>query len=114
VSLRYDEAMEESTLGIALRSEGAGLEVFSTDTMLEGVPLGRRDEGEQATVDFTFGMPLGPGTYKVAATLTGPQAEDSYVARTQDEATLEISQEGALTPVRGLVRLPARVEIHGQ
>lgn len=114
VSLRYDEAMEESTLGIALRSEGAGLEVFSTDTMLEGVPLGRRDEGEQATVDFTFGMPLGPGTYKVDATLTGPQAEDSYVARTQNEATLEISQEGALTPVRGLVRLPARVEIHGQ
>ena len=114
VRLRYDEAMEDSTLGIALRSEGAGLEVFSTDTVLEGVPLGRRDEGEQATVDFTFGMPLGPGTYKVDATLTDPQAEDSYVARTQNEATLEISREGAIAPVRGLVRLPARVEIHGQ
>jgi ABC-type polysaccharide/polyol phosphate transport system ATPase subunit len=114
VRLRYDEAMEDSTLGIALRSEGAGLEVFSTDTVLEGVPLGRRDEGELATVDFTFGMPLGPGTYKVDATLTDPQAEDSYVARTQNEATLEISREGAITPVRGLVRLPARVEIHGQ
>ena len=114
VRLRYDEAMEDSTLGIALRSEGAGLEVFSTDTVLEGVPLGRRDEGELATVDFTFGMPLGSGTYKVDATLTDPQAEDSYVARTQNEATLEISREGAITPVRGLVRLPARVEIHGQ
>jgi ABC-2 type transport system ATP-binding protein len=114
VRLRYDEAMEDSTLGIALRSEGAGLEVFSTDTVLEGVPLGRRDEGEQATVDFKFGMPLGPGTYKVDATLTDPQAEDSCVARTQNGATLEISREGAITPVRGLVRLPARVEIHGQ
>jgi ABC-type polysaccharide/polyol phosphate transport system ATPase subunit len=114
VRLRYDEAMEDSTLGIALRSEGAGLEVFSTDTVLEGVPLGRRDEGEQATVDFKFGMPLGPGTYKVDATLTDPQADDSCVARTQNGATLEISREGAITPVRGLVRLPARVEIHGQ
>ena len=114
VRLRYDEAMEDSTLGIALRSEGAGLEVFSTDTVLEGVPLGRRDEGEQATVDFKFGMPLGPGTYKVDATLTDPQADDSCVARTQNGATLEISREGAIAPVRGLVRLPARVEIHGQ
>jgi ABC-type polysaccharide/polyol phosphate transport system ATPase subunit len=114
VRLRYDEAMEDSTLGIALRSERAGLEVFSTDTVLEGAPLGRRDEGEQATVDFTFGMPLGPGTYKVDATLTDPQAEDSDVARTQNGATLEISREGALTPVRGLVRLPAKVDIHGQ
>ncbi len=114
VRLRYDEAIEDSTLGIALRSEGAGLEVFSTDTVLEGVPLGRRDEGEQATVDFKFGMPLGPGTYKVDATLTDPQAEDSCVARTQNGATLEISREGAITPVRGLVRLPASVEIHGQ
>jgi ABC-2 type transport system ATP-binding protein len=114
VRLRYDEAMEDTTLGIALRSERAGLEVFSTDTVLEGVPLGRRDEGELATVDFTFGMPLGPGTYKVDATLTDPQAEDSCVARTRNGATLEITREGDLAPVRGLVRLPARVEIHGQ
>jgi ABC-type polysaccharide/polyol phosphate transport system ATPase subunit len=113
VRLRYDEAIEDSTLGIALRSERAGLEVFSTDTALEGTPLGRMDKGEQATVDFTFGVPLGPGTYKVDATLTDPQAEDSYVARTQNGTTLEISWKGALTPVRGLVRLPARVEIHG-
>jgi hypothetical protein len=27
---------------------------------------------------------------------------------------LEITKEGALAPVRGLVRLPAKVEIHGQ
>src|ERR687889_2741122 len=112
VRLRYDEAMENSALGIALQSERADLEVFSTDTVLEGVPLGRRDEGEQATVDFTFVMPFGPGVYKVDASLTDPQAEDSDVARTQNAATLEITREGTLAPVRGLVRLPAKVEIH--
>ncbi|HEX5912510.1 MAG TPA: Wzt carbohydrate-binding domain-containing protein, partial [Rubrobacter sp.] len=114
VRLRYDEAMEDTTLGIALRSERAGLEVFSTDTVLEGVPLGRRDEGELATVDFTFVMPFGPGIYTVDASLTDPQTEDSDVVLTRNATTLEITREGALAPVRGLVRLPARVEIHGQ
>jgi hypothetical protein len=113
VRLRYDEAMEDSTLGITLHSERAGLEVFSTDTALEETPLGRKDEGERATVDFTFGMPLGPGIYRVDASLTNPQAEDSDVARTKNGATFEIIREGALAPVRGLVRLPAKVEIHG-
>jgi ABC-type polysaccharide/polyol phosphate transport system ATPase subunit len=112
VRLRYDEVMEDSTLGIALRSESAGLEVFSTDTALEGTPLGWKDEGEQTTVDFTFVMPFGPGNYKVDASLTDPQAEDSDVVLTRNAATLEITREGALAPVRGLVRLPARVEIH--
>jgi hypothetical protein len=114
VRLRYDEAMEDSTLGITLQSERAGLEVFSTDTALEGAPLGRKEAGEQATVDFTLVMPFGPGFYKVEASLTNPQAEDSDVARTQNAATLELTREGALAPVRGLVRLPAKVEIHGQ
>jgi hypothetical protein len=112
VRLRYDEAMENSTLGITLQSERAGLEVFSTDTALERTPLGRKDKGEQATVDFTFVMPFGPGIYKVDASLTDPHAEDSDVARTQNGATFEITREGALAPVRGLVRLPAKVEIH--
>jgi hypothetical protein len=111
--LRYDEAMGDSILGITLQSERAGLEVFSTDTALEGVPLGRKDEGEQATVDFTFVMPLGPGIYQVDASLTDPKAEDSDVARTQNAATFEITKEGALAPVRGLVQLPTKVEIHG-
>jgi ABC-type Fe3+/spermidine/putrescine transport system ATPase subunit len=112
VRLRYDEAVEDSTLSLALRSESAGLEVFSTDTALEGTPLGRKDEGEQTTVDFTFVMPFGPGNYKVDASLTDPQAEDSDVVLTRNAATLEITREGALAPVRGLVRLPTRVEIH--
>ena len=114
VRLRYDGAMEDSTLGISVRSERAGLELFSTDTALEGTPLGRKAAGEQATVDFTFVIPFGPGNYKVDASLTDPQAEDSDVARTQDAATLEITREGAFAPVRGLVRLPAQVEIHDQ
>src|SRR5215210_2672082 len=113
VRLRYAEAMENSTLGIILQSERAGVEVFSTDTVLEGVPLGRKDAGEQATVDFTLGVPLGSGAYNVDASLTDPQANGSDVARTKHAATFEITQDGTLAPVRGLVDLPVDVEIHG-
>ena len=112
VRLRYEEAMEDSILGIKLQSERAGVEVFSTDTALEGAPLGRKDEGEQAAVDFTFAVPLGSGTYNVEAYLTNPQANGSDVARIQNAAPFEITQDGTLAPVRGLVDLPADVEIH--
>ncbi len=113
VCLRYDEAMEDSILGITLHSERAGLEVFSTDTALEGVPLGRKYAGEQTKVEFTFGVPLGSGAYNVEASLKDPKAEGSDVARTEHAATLEITQDGALAPVRGMVDLPTDVEIHG-
>jgi len=114
VRLRYDEAMEESILGITLSSERAGLEVFSTDTALEGVPLGRREAGEQPTVDFRLVVALGSGTYNVDASLRDAHGEGSEVARTQKAASIEITEEGAISPVRGLVRLPASVEVDGQ
>jgi ABC-2 type transport system ATP-binding protein len=114
VPLRYEKAMEDSTLGITLQSKRAGLEVFSTDTALEGVPLGPKDAGEQITVDFEFGVPLESGIYKVDASLKDPQAEGPDVARAQNAATFEITEEGVLAPARGLVRLPANVQIHTQ
>ena len=113
VHVRYDEAVEDSTLGITLQSKRAGLEVFSTDTDLEGTPLGPKYEGDQATVDFTFGVPLRSGAYKVDAAVTAPQAEDSDLARTQNAATFKVTEDASKNPVRGLVKLPAKVKIHG-
>jgi ABC-type polysaccharide/polyol phosphate transport system ATPase subunit len=113
VNARYDETVEDSTLGITLRSKRAGLEVFSTDTALEGTPLGPKYEGDQATVDFTFGVPLRSGAYIVDAAVTAPQAEDSDLARTQNAAAFKVTEEGSENPVRGLVKLPAKVRVHG-
>jgi ABC-2 type transport system ATP-binding protein len=113
VSLRYDEAMEDSTLGITLRSKKAKLEVFSTDTELEGVPLGPKDAGEHVTDDFTYVVPLGSGAYKIDASLTDPQVDGSDVARTKNAATFKVTQNGTLAPVRGLVDLSTDVEIRG-
>lgn len=117
--LRYEEAVEESTLAIGVKSQGAGVEVFWTDTAIEGVELGRKEAGDQARVEFAFGVPLGSGSYKVEASLRAPQEEGSDVASTeastevlaQRAATFKITREGTLVPARGLVRAPAKVEI---
>jgi Wzt C-terminal domain len=115
VHLRYGEAMEQSSLGISVRSQKEGVEVFWTDTAFEGAPLGRKEEGEQAKIDFTFVVPLGSGIYKVDASLTDSRAEDWDVESTlvvaQKSASLEITEEGALSPARGMVRMPVKVEI---
>lgn len=113
VQLRYTEPVEGSTLGITLRSKRAGLDVFSTDTDLEGAPLGRKEKGEQATVDFTFGVPLRSAAYIVDATLTASQEEGSDLARTQNAATFRVTEDDTLATVRGLVQLPAEVRVHG-
>jgi ABC-2 type transport system ATP-binding protein len=111
VHLRYEEAMEESTLGISLQSHRAGVEVFWTDTALEEAPIGRKEAGEQVKVEFTFEVPLGAGSYNVEASLTDGRPEGSDVARARKARTFEITQQGSLGPVRGLVRVPTKVEI---
>ncbi|HEX6710836.1 MAG TPA: ABC transporter ATP-binding protein [Rubrobacter sp.] len=113
VHLRYVEAVEDSKLGITLQSKRGGLEVFSTDTVLEGAPLGRKEKGEQVTVDFTFGVPLRSAAYIVDAAVTAPQAEDSELARTQNAASFRVTEDDTLAPVRGLVQLPTEVRLHG-
>jgi ABC-2 type transport system ATP-binding protein len=111
VHLRYVETVEDSKLGITLRSKRGGLEVFSTDTALEGAPLGRKEKGEQVTVDFTFGVPLRSAAYIVDAAVT--QAEGSELTRKQNAASFRVTESGILTPVRGLVQLPTEVRVHG-
>ena len=111
VHVRYKQAVEDSTLGITLLAKRGRLQVFSTDTALEGLPPGQK--GEQATVDFTFGVPLRSGAYRVDATVTSPKAEDADLARTQNAATFRVTESGSLTPVRGLVHLPTEIRVHG-
>jgi ABC-type polysaccharide/polyol phosphate transport system ATPase subunit len=109
VHARYAAAVEESALGITLRSAEAGVAVFSTDTAREGAPLGHREAGEEATVDFTFEVPLRAGTYTVNAVLTVP-GEEKLLDRAREAATLEVT--GSEPSAKGLVSLPTRVEVH--
>ena len=129
VHARYAEAAEESALGITLQSRKAGVAVFSTDTNREGTSLGPREASEEATVDFTFEVPLQPGTFTVDAAVSVPQGEGSYLDRAKEAASFRVTRTGE-PPARrkearthtgpswgelsvgGLVHLPTRVEVH--
>jgi ABC-2 type transport system ATP-binding protein len=129
VHARYAEAAEKSALGITVQSRKAGVAVFSTDTNREGTSLGPREASEEATVDFTFEVPLQPGTFTVDATVSVPQGEGSYLDRAKEAASFMVTRTGE-PPARrkearthtgpswgelsvgGLVHLPTRVEVH--
>jgi ABC-type polysaccharide/polyol phosphate transport system ATPase subunit len=111
VHARYAVAVEDSALGITLRSKRVGVDVFSTDTEGEETPLGHRQAGEQTTVDFTLEVPLQAGTYTVGAAVSVAE-EDPYLDQAGQAASFKITNVGSEPSVRGLVRLPTRVEIH--
>jgi hypothetical protein len=111
VHLHYTKAVMGSALAITLRDED-GLEVFSTSTTEEKTPLRRREEGERVTADFTFEVPLRPGSYSVDATLFTSQGEDLCLDRVDRAATFGITRFQDDYLVRGLLRLPTVVEIH--
>jgi ABC-type polysaccharide/polyol phosphate transport system ATPase subunit len=106
VHARYAEAAEKSALGITVQSRKAGVAVFSTDTNREGTSLGPREASEEATVDFTFEVPLQPGTFTVDATVSVPQGEDSYLDRAK-EAASSWSPEPVNPPLGG--KKPERI-----
>jgi len=113
VHARYATAVEDSALSITLRSKKAGVDVFSTDTTREETPLGPREAGEEATVDFTFGLPLQAGTYTVATAVSVTRQEDSYVDEAKEASSFKITNVGSEPSAASLVYLPTRVEIHG-
>ena len=129
VHARYAEAAEKSALGITVQSRKAGVAVFSTDTNREGTPLGPREASEEATVDFTFEVPLQPGTFTVDAAFSVPQGEDSYLDRAKEAASFRVTRTGeppsrpkearprtrpnwSELSIGGLVDLPTKVEVH--
>jgi len=110
VHARYATAVEDSSLGITLRSKKAGVDVFSTDTEAEQTPLGPRAAGEEATVDFAFELPLQAGTYTIDAAIL---SEEEDLDRAEQVASFKVVRVGSERYVGSLVHLPTKVEIHG-
>jgi hypothetical protein len=107
VRVRYWQAVEECSLGVALRDRSGTL-LFATSTDVEEVRLGGRAEGEVATVDFAFGVPFRPGRYGVEASVYGDGGR--LLAQVEEKSVFEVvagEHRG-----QGLVRLPTKVEVH--
>jgi ABC-type glutathione transport system ATPase component len=111
VQLEYLEAVKNSDLTVTLHND-AGLEVFSADTAVEGIPLEKMKKGEHATVDFTFEIPLQYGAYSVTATTRAGGSENLHMDRVEAAANFEISHPGDHSPVRGILHLPVEIKVH--
>jgi ABC-2 type transport system ATP-binding protein len=109
VPVHYARDVEGSAVSIVVNNE-AGLEVFSTSTDLEDVPLGDRRSGERAVVEFHFPVPLKNGRYSVSAAVTrGRNASLDHVGVA---AVFKVSRPPDRGVFPGLVHLPTRVTVH--
>ena len=113
VHTQYTSDMEKSSLSIILRNK-TGLDIFSTGTNSENVPIGPRRAGERMVVDFAFPLPLKPGDYSVAAYIS-PSEKDVFLDWIDVAAVFRIDRPGkGKSGVRGMIQLPTEVEIHDE
>ena len=108
--LEYTDMVASSVLHISLRDR-TGLEVFSTSTAAERTPIGARGPNNRVEVDLSFPLPLKQGRYNVSAMLsTGGKGEHLDLA--DRVALFDVEPPEDRASVKGLLHLPAKVEIH--
>lgn len=110
VGFQYGREEENSSAVVTVRN-AAGVSVFSTTTGDGGATLGPRSLGERTSVDFTFGVPLRPGTYTVDTAVLSPRDGGTCLSRAEAAVTLEVVPPEDGHPVRGLIDLPAEVRV---
>jgi ABC-type polysaccharide/polyol phosphate transport system ATPase subunit len=62
VRCRFNRAVEEPMVGILIRTR-IGMDVYGTNTRIEGTPLGKFEEGDELEVDFGIECWLTPQQY---------------------------------------------------
>ncbi len=110
VHLEYLEVVKESEIIITLRNK-VGLEVFSTSTALEGVPIKKMEKGERAMVDFVFKLPLQQGQYSIAAAARAG-SKGYYLDQVDSATTFKITRPRNRSPFRSVVHLPTEIKVH--
>lgn len=111
IHLEYFRDVEGSALNVILRNK-AGLDVFSTSTVLEKTPLKERQKDERVIVDFSFQVPLQHGNYSVTASVSHARQKSLYMDWIDVAAAFHIERPSSRGNIRGLVHLPTQVEIH--
>jgi lipopolysaccharide transport system ATP-binding protein len=71
VDVKFHAAVEAPVVGIMIRTR-IGMEVYGTNTELEGVQVGPCAPGETRRVEFRFACDLCPGTYTLTAASHDP------------------------------------------
>lgn len=110
VHARYTEDVSDSVFGITLRN-ATGLDIFSTDTKSEKIPIKHHSAGDQIIVDFSFKVPLRHGPYNVVAFVSRDQEKGAHLDRIYVGIAFEIDKPADKAAFGGLVYLPTQVTI---
>ena len=111
VHVEYAEDVRLSAVRVILRN-AAGLDLFSTTNAIEGRPLGPRRAGERVIVDFSLqDVPLRHGTYSVTAGILDVAVKNVYLDWVAVAAVFELGRPPDRKAYRGLVHIPAEVEV---
>lgn len=108
--LQYEAAVGGSVFSITLRNR-TGLDIFTTNTKQERIPLRKRERGERVIVDFDFEVPLQPGPYSVTAALSPSGGGNVYLDWVDVAAAFKISRPEQGN-IKGLVHLPTQARLH--
>jgi hypothetical protein len=103
VGVAFRGDVDDPVVGILIRTR-VGLNVYGTNTELEGIRLGPVDAGDALTIDYVFRCELCPGDYTVTAASHDP---DGVWHDWQDEAVAFAVTDGRYTA--GVANLRARV-----
>jgi lipopolysaccharide transport system ATP-binding protein len=103
VTVRFVQAVADPVVGIMIRNR-IGLEVYGTNTELEGLKLGPRAAGDTIAVTFSFACPLCPQAYTLTAASHDP---DGVWHDWMDDAVLVTVADSRYAA--GVVNLRARV-----
>ena len=108
VIVRYSGPVADPVIGIMIRTR-VGLNVYGTNTELEGLKLGPAANGESRVVIYSFDCNLCPGHYTVTAASHDP---DGVWHDWMEDAVAFTVTDSRYTA--GVANLRARVEVQGQ
>ena len=111
VHLEYLKDVKNSVVGIVLRNK-TGLDLFSTNTNLEKVRIGKRRKGERMVIDFSFNLPLQHGPYSVGASVVHSQNKKLYMDWVDVATAFTIDRPSDRVPYKGLIHIPTVVKVH--
>lgn len=106
VRVRFEAAVEDPVVGIMIRTH-LGMEVYGTNTQLEGARLGPVNAGDERTVRFEFLCRLCPQMYVVTAASHDP--DGVWHDWVEDAVAVTV---GANRYTAGVVNLEARVSVN--
>jgi lipopolysaccharide transport system ATP-binding protein len=103
--VRFAGRVEDPVIGILLRTR-IGLNVYGTNTELEGLRLGPRGAGDVVQLSFAFRCELCPGEYTLTAASHDP--DGVWHDWLEDAVAFTVTDSRYTT---GVANLRARVEV---